>query len=66
MADGLEIPLGLEVRGGVALILVNAVISKPYPEYSRPARLVCATPDVKPAAAPKILSSADDLLVGNL
>jgi len=62
VADDIEIPIGLAVHGEDVVILANAVINRPHPEYQRPARLI----RVSPRGPPRVVWSAPDALVADL
>lgn len=62
VANDIEIPIGLAVHGGDVVILANAVINRPHPEYERPARLI----RVSPGGPPRVVWSARDTLVSDL
>jgi hypothetical protein len=62
VASGIAIPLGLQLYAGEAVVLANAVVNRPYPQYARPAQLVRA----RPGSAPRVVWSAPDILVADL
>lgn len=62
VADEIEIPIGIALDGGDVVILANAVINRPRPEYARPARLL----RVAPGGPARVLWSQPDALVGGL
>lgn len=62
ISDDIEIPISLALDGGEVVILANAVISRPRPEYARPARLLGVTP----GGPTRVLWSQPDTLVGGL
>ena len=62
LATGIAIPLALAVHRGELLVLANAVISRPRPEFARPAQLL----RIRPGQAPRVIWSADDTLVADL
>ncbi len=62
VANEIEIPIGLAVHGEEVVILANAVVNRPHPAYSRPARLIL----VAPGKPPRVEWSAPDALVANL
>ena len=62
VANDIEIPIGLAVHGDDVVILANAVINRPHPEYERPARLI----RVSPRGPPRVVWSAPDTLVADL
>jgi hypothetical protein len=62
VAEEIEIPIGLEVRGSAAFVLANAVLNRVHPEHARPARLL----RVEPGKPPTTLWSRTDVLVSDL
>lgn len=62
LATDIAIPLALAVHRGEVLVLANAVISRPRPEFARPAQLL----GIRPGQPPRVRWSADDTLVADL
>jgi len=62
LATDIAIPLALAIHRGELLVLANAVISRPRPEFARPAQLL----RIHPGQPPRVMWSADDTLVADL
>lgn len=62
LATDIAIPLALAVHRGEVLVLANAVIGRPRPEFARPAQLL----RVRPGQPPRVVWSAADTLVADI